>query len=597
MLADLVQKGDLPPIEQRLPEEPLVVTAGVLATTEDLADFQPGKYGDTLRVAHHGNFNPDVFTMMMEGWINSTGISTKDLRGNVFKDFEVSDDYTTFTFYLRKGLKWSDGEPVTIEDVKFVWEDLYLNEGYGGDPRPPGKFRSPSGEDGELTVLDDWTFQIKFVEPYGRFLTRISVEGWTSYDEILKPKHYLIKYHPDYAEEAELNKMLSAAELEADEWGTLFAQRDCTRWQVNRGEQCLNYPVLYPWYLTELAEGSVTVSRNPYYWKVDTEGKQLPYIDDIVSVRVDDVEMVQLKGIAGEVDFYGQVDSAKLPLYIESAEKGGYNIRTGTTTHNIHSTFRFYPCNEDPIVGPLLKSVEFRRALNLAIDLGEIIESVYLGFAEPTTLVPNEYDPDKANQMLDDLGLKERDSEGFRLAPDGTKLQIEIETPAPRSDMMPAAELIVAQLADVGIRMNLTRSNWTIFREREGANEIQTAIIYLDMPMWRAQNGTQYGPSGDWCRQWEQWYNTEGESGIEPPDYALRLLEIRSERNKYPAYSTGDTALIDEAYDILYDQVVHIPSCDNFTAPILTDNDLRNVNSTGMSIGAAWPAEQWWFDR
>jgi peptide/nickel transport system substrate-binding protein len=597
MLAELVGKGELPPLEQRLPDEPLVVDLGVLADPEHLEEFVPGKFGGSMRMVHHGNFNPDVFTMMMEGWINSTSISTKNLRGNVFKDFGVSDDYTTFTFTLRRGLKWSDGEPVTMEDIQFVWEDLYLNEGYGSDARPPGYFRSPNGDDGVLTIIDDWTFQMQFTEPYGGFLTKVSVEGWVSYDDILKPKHYLMQYHPDYAEEGALKTMLADAELAEDEWGTLLAQNDCTRWQVNRGEQCLNFPVLYPWYLTDLAEGSVTVSRNPYYWKVDTEGKQLPYIDDIVSVRVDDVEMVQLKSIAGEADFYGQVDSAKLPLYMESAEKGGYEVRTSTTTHNIHSTFKFYTCNEDPIVGPLLKNLDFRKAVNLAIDLDEIVESVYLGFATPLELVPNEYDPDKANQMLDDLGLDQRDGEGFRLAPDGSKLQIELETPAPRSDMMPVAELIVAQLAEVGIRMNLTRSNWTIFREREGANEIQTAIVYFDMPVWPGQYGRLYAPYGDWCLQYEQWFNTEGETGIEPPAPVYRLLEIRRDRVKYPPYSPEDAALLDEVYEILHEQLYFVPSCDDFTAPIVVNEDLRNVPSEGMSIAAAWTAEQWWFDR
>lgn len=125
MLTELVKAGKLPAIDQRLPEVPLVVDKGVIVSEKDLPDWQPGKFGGTLRVGHSvANWNPDVFVMMDEATLIGQGISMDGIRGNVVESYKVENDNKDLTFKIRKGLKWSDGQPVTTADVKFTFEDM-----------------------------------------------------------------------------------------------------------------------------------------------------------------------------------------------------------------------------------------------------------------------------------------------------------------------------------------------------------------------------------------------------------------------------------------------------------------------------------------
>ena len=107
-------------MEERLPEPPFVVGVGSLIVESDLPTWQSGLYGGELQMAHRGDFPPDVFIGSNEGYLAAPGIGVQGIIGNVFEDFAVNADATEFTFTLRKGLKWSDGAPVTREDVEFA---------------------------------------------------------------------------------------------------------------------------------------------------------------------------------------------------------------------------------------------------------------------------------------------------------------------------------------------------------------------------------------------------------------------------------------------------------------------------------------------
>ncbi len=143
MLAELVKAGKLPEIKERLPLDPFVVGPGIYMTEENLPDWEPGKFGGTLNAAHNGTFAPDIFVAADEPLLIAPKIGVQAIKGNIVKDFKVENDNKDFTFFMRKGLKWSDGEPVTSEDVRFVWEDIYLNEKFNPHfPRPlPQWFR------------------------------------------------------------------------------------------------------------------------------------------------------------------------------------------------------------------------------------------------------------------------------------------------------------------------------------------------------------------------------------------------------------------------------------------------------------------------
>ena len=194
MLDELVQAGKIPPVEERLPGQPFVVGPGVYLTRENLPDWTPGEYGGTLRsVQNEADWNADVFVAIDEPFLMAPKISDQGIICNVCQEYKVSDDNKIFTFTLRKGLKWSDGEPVTTEDVRFAWEEVQNNTVVYPDG-PDTVFRTGYSPDGNLARFDfpdDYTFTITFDAPYGGFLRALAIEGWVGYTILLEPAHYL----------------------------------------------------------------------------------------------------------------------------------------------------------------------------------------------------------------------------------------------------------------------------------------------------------------------------------------------------------------------------------------------------------------------
>ena len=204
MLTELVKAGKLPPVGQRVPDKPFVVDKGTLILEKDLPDWQPGKFGGTLNFAHAvANWNPDIFIGDNDNLLCASGIGVEGLKPCLLSDFKVSPDNKEFTFTLRKGLKWSDGQPVTTEDVRFTWEDIYGNEKL--TPSFPNKFRD-GGKAGanpaKLSVVDDLTWKLTFGEPYGGLLRELSIKGWQGYTDMVNPAHFLKQYHVKYASSA-----------------------------------------------------------------------------------------------------------------------------------------------------------------------------------------------------------------------------------------------------------------------------------------------------------------------------------------------------------------------------------------------------------
>ena len=468
-LAAAVAAGTLPPLEERLPKVPFVVGPGVLLSEENVPDWAPGQYGGTLNTAHSvADWAPDVFVMLNEPLLSAPDLSVQGIRGNVLESFEVSDDNTVFTFKMREGLKWSDGTPVTTEDVRFTWENIYGNDKLfpGG---VPARFRTgydPGGDPMTLEILDDYTFKLTATKPYGGFLRNITIEGWNGYTVLVNPSHVLKKWHPDFTPIEEMAEELAKNNL-TDEWWTLFtSQKRCENWHVT-ADRCIGFPTLNPWISVPSETTGVKVfDRNPYYWKVDTEGKQLPYIDRIVSVQVEDVEMVNQRVLAGDVDFLRESTAlVKVPLYKENEERGGF--RTVLTDMHVDSSILYlnqtFP---DETWRKLAQDIRFRQALSLAIDRDEIIESVYYGFAsKPLVSVGEEfsqYDVARANALLDEMGLTERGANGMRMV-DGQPFSILLEHGAHAPDLAPVAELVSEHLKDIGIDVQVKQIDPTLW--------------------------------------------------------------------------------------------------------------------------------------
>lgn len=601
VLAEQVAAGKLPPLEERLPDSPFIVGPGVLASKEALPDWQPGIYGGTMRFAHNGAFSPDPFVMITDNWVETGDeLHMADWKPNIAEKIDVSPDYTTYTFVIRRGLKWSDGEPVTTEDVRFAWEDVQLNEDItpGG---PPSIFRTPGASDPmQLSIVDDYTFTITFSKPYPSFPLYIAhAGGWPTYMNSLKPKHFLQQFHADYADPAALKAELTKAKLADDAWAELFRLKDAANWDIGTGTKTIGLPVLLPWMMVSNENGVITWERNPYYWKVDVEGRQLPYIDRLVSVSVGSVEMLNMRGIAGDLDFIREgPDLQKVPLYKEHEAQNNTKVWISAPTSN-NALYLNYNI-DDPILKPVFSDIRFREALYYAINQETIIEDLYLGFAEqPLMVAPLTYDPAKAEATLDEMGMT-KGADGMRTAPDGQPFQFVIEAAPLTADVIPSAELVVADLQAVGLNVSLKQVDNALLNQRGANNEVQAEFGWEHISQWVA-NPSYLPCNGGMCMLaplWAQWHNTDGKEGVEPPDGIKRLYEIAAKRNTVAPDSPEDQALYNELLQNFAENhwVIHMPYA---STPLITNAKLRNIaleGGTYRGVDANISGEQYYFE-
>ena len=602
MLAEAVAAGTLPPLEERLPKNPFVVAPGVLLSEENVPDWAPGQYGGTLNTAHSvADWAPDVFVMLNEPLLQAPDLSVQGIQGNVLESFEVSDDNTVFTFKMREGLKWSDGTPVTTEDVRFTWENIYGNEKLNPSG-VPARFRTgfdPAGDPMTLEILDDYNFKLTATAPYGGFLRNITIEGWNGYTVLINPSHVLKKWHPDFTPIEEMKAELEANNL-TDEWWQLFrSQKWCENWHVT-ADRCIGYPTLNPWISVKPETPGVKVfDRNPYYWKVDTKGKQLPYIDRIVSVQVEDVEMVNQRVLSGDVDFLRESTAlVKVPLYKENEEKGGF--RTVLTDMHVDSSTLFLNQTfNDETWRKVAQDLRFRQALSLAINRDEIIESVYYGFAsKPLVSVGeefSEYNVEKANALLDEMGMTERDANNMRMV-DGKPFSILLEHAAHAPDLEPVAELVSEQLKEVGIDLQVKRIDPQLWDQRNLANELQATMFWSHDQGWDSDysGSDSFNRTG---RLWHLWHQTNGAEGEEPPQWVKDMYALDAARWSSVSGSDEFNKLKEETFAWSRANLPMITIVEQVKYPMIAAKNLRNVATAGYAIASNFAGEQLWFEQ
>ena len=592
-LAARVAAGELPPVEERLPLEPRVLSAERNDIPPEDLDFEVGKYGGILRsVQPDPSWNPDIFVMNDESLLAAPGILADGIGGNVASSFEVSPDGQVFTLTLREGIKWSDGVPVTTEDVRFTYEDFLLNDQL--TKVFPRWMRSASKSDGEplrVDIVDDYTFRISFAERYDGFPAYLSIVQWKGYTEFVKPAHYLKQWHADYTPLADLEDEIAEEGLGKGEWGALFNNRDARNWDLTR-PKALGFPVLNPWMLVDQSPTTSVFDRNPYYFKVDSIGQQLPYINGLRSQVVADVEMSNLKVLAGEVDFLREDATLdNLDLYKENEDRAGYEVLL-LDMHGTPTDPRLNLTYDDPVWRQVVGDVRFRTALSHAINREEIIDAIYFGFATPSTYVPSAYDPELANRLLDEAGLDQRDAQGFRLGPDGKTFEIPFEIAMHATDQVPVTEMIAEYWKDVGLKTTMKTIEPGLQATRRNANELQADLLWHHGPelWWGALWDfvpSAYGP------RWHTWFQTAGAEGEEPPD---DVKEVIAAMDCSIALS-GDAreAAIDEVREMMMENVYIILNVEDVKYPLIVNKDLGNVPTGGFAIAANFAGEQLFF--
>lgn len=610
MLAKRVQEGALPPLDERLPKKPLVLTQDLNEIPSEDMVLEIGRYGGTLRLADpapEGAGAPENWCFGNEPPLFTPGIDTMGewekgkLVGNWLESWEANEDHTEFTFVIREGLRWSDGHPVTTEDVQFRFEDVMLNKDI--TPRVDNWFRvnhQTKGEPGKLEIVDTYTFKIVFPEPYPLFISYLA-SRWNNQSVLILPKHYLKQFHIKYTTPEEMAPWLEEEGFTAEEWHRLFASK-----QVGSGTQSANaidHPSLQPWvYKGQPAQGVFVFERNPYYFKVDADGNQLPYIDRIEVHWITDLAMQSMKIIAGEVDFaVNRTNVIDFPLFKENEDSGNYFVEL-LYQHVTPTDIFLNLTHPDPVWREVVRDLRFRQALNYAIDRENIIEAVQLGFGSlpNRSPVPFEYNPDKASQLLDEMGLDKRDSAGWRLGPDGKRFEIPFEIAIWTVGADKVTEMVMDYWQAVGVYTTMRVIDMSLASTRRQANDIKAQNFWMDWGVaWQMMPITYHCTLNvildDWGIMWKNWHFGL-ENAEEPPAEVKAFIDAVETVVKAVDAEERKKAH-EKAYQLLHDNIFYMPIAES-GYPMVFNKDLGNIPvDTEFGISAAYSGEQFYFKK
>jgi peptide/nickel transport system substrate-binding protein len=534
-LVELVRVGKLPAVQDRIGEDPLIV--------KPLHEI--GRYGGIWRRGFTGPADTSAGQRVNESdHLTYFDYTATKVVPNIAKSWDVSDDGKTFTFHLRRGMKWSDGHPFSADDFVFWFEDVYQNKDLIPTPSP---YFATNGRQGKLLKVDESTVRYEFADPYYALpivmagqgpIMGHTKEGRTGMGGYA-PAHYLKQFHPKYVSKDELDKKVK--EEKFDSWVSMFKFKN--DWARN-----IHLPVITPWKTTTpITTPTWTLARNPYSIWVDTAGNQLPYIDRIVLALGENLEVINLRAIAGEYDFQSRhIDLQKLPVLLENQQRGGYKVYLDPSDSEGMALFFNLSYDGDPEIAKWIGQADFRRALSLGIDRDQLNETFFLGLGVPGSIAPAEstvyspgpeyrtrwaiHDPQKASIMLDRLGLDKKDAEGYRLRTDGKgRLRVEIQTFVGFFQATQICEIIREQWRKIGIQADVKEVERSLAYRRRDGNEHQ---IHVDIT-WGTENmfGHHMGalfpvdgtsPIGP---LYGKWFASGGTQGREPPPRMLALME------------------------------------------------------------------------
>ena len=578
MLARKVQAGQLPPLNQRLPEVPLRMQMP-----------EPGRYGGQLRTLM--GRAKDIRLMSVYGYTRLVGYDNHyALRPDILESIEVDRD-RQFTLHLRKGHRWSDGEPFSSEDFRYWWRDIANNRELS--PFGPPAVLLVEGKPPLVEFPDDRTIRYRWNQPNPFFLPALAASRPLY---IYAPAHYLKQFHAGYADRDQLNARARAN-----------GQRDWVAMHVRKFRPYKNtnpdLPTLQPWkIITPEPAIRFEFARNPFFHRVDEHGRQLPYIDQVI-ITIADGKLIPAKTGAGESDLQARHLKFSDYTFLKASEVRTNNrVRLWKTTKGAH--LALYPnlnCRDAGWRG-LMRDVRFRRALSLAINRHEINQVIYYGLAIEgnNTVDPDsplyqarykqawtEYDPARANALLDDLGLTRRDSQGLRLLPDGRPMEIIVETGGEDTEQSDVLELIESTWREIGIKLYTKPLQREVFRNRIFAGQSQMSIWGgLENGLaTAAMSPRELAPTDQMQLQWPKWgqfFQTGGKVG-EAPDLpkAEKLLALNQ------AWGQADSdakrrAIWGQMLEIQAQQVYTLGIVSGVPQPVVVNAKLRNVPQHGV---------------
>ena len=577
-----VAAGDLPPVTERIPQRPATAVFDGTSTV-------PGRYGGTLNVL--GGSAKDTRTLVVWGYARLVGYDTSyNIIPDIAESFEVEEG-RRFTFHLRPGHRWSDGAPFTSENFRYYWEDV------ANDPEM-SRFGPPQEllVDGEKPVVefpDETTVRYTWSKPNPYFLPALAAAQPL---EIFRPSHYLKQFHARYAGLEVVEKM--AEEEEERNWVALHYSKDRSYRNDN-----LDYPTLQPWVLkTDPPSDRFLFDRNPYFHRIDAAGHQLPYIDR-VALSIASASLIPAKVAAGESHLQGAYLGFSNYTFLKQAEdRSNYQVRRWLAAKG--ARVALYPNLNvsNPVWRELLRNVEFRRALSISINREDINNAIFYGLAVPSnnTVLPEsplfreeyrdkwtEYDPERADQILDGLGLAERNGAGMRLLPNGEVMQIVVETAGEDTEQTDVLELIRDDWARIGIKLFVKPMQREVFYNRVKAGSTQVGIWSgLENALPKASfSPAELAPLNPEQFQWPAWglwAQTSGQSGEEPDTAEVkRLMALKAEWGR-TTDEAERTAIWDEMLSIWADQVFTIGIVTGVDQLVVVSDRLKNLPERGV---------------
>jgi len=587
MLKKLVEAGKLPPVDERMPPEDVEVIQPV----ERVGDYGGTWYAVTWW-AGMGNIKMAFYDPPIRWKPDYTGYEP-----GLAKAYEWQDDGKTVIWHFREGVKWSDGEPfIPKEDLGFWWNELATNDDYKVTQVPWWGFKS-NGDPMDVEFPDDYTMVMKWDKP--QWVTPyIIAQGFWEWDDMHTPKHYLEQYVGD--------------------WEMMEKVHGNENWHNNPG-----FPTLMAWYPIDYTPGERWVfERNPYYWKVDTEGNQLPYIDYVDVELVEDREVRLLNVAQGKYNasFRGTDQPTDIPFLTEQAEAGGYRLMTGWM-----NGAGGWPCwlidqdyVDDEEIKDLLRDKWFRKGLSVSIDREKLIDVAWdgIGIPQQATISPQawhfaspkgqevfkawqqadaEYDPKEAEQYFEKANFTDQDGDGWRDLPSGKPFEMILDQGDWGGQQVPvdSNQSVKEDWEAMGIKVTINdlmgQPDWGL-RQREGKYMLRNCHA-SEVDIWTYP---------DWIfplrdnRAWPlegKWRQTGGKEGWkpEPGSPAAKLQALYDKGLAEPD--------IDKRHEIVWEAIqIHIDegpftlgAAGDQPMPVVVANNFRNVPETGI-LGPWAPA-------
>ncbi len=601
--AQMVQEGEIDPVEKRLPRQPRVIDLEKLGR-------QTGKHGGNLRMLMARK--KDVRMMVYYGYSRLIGYDTNyELQPDILESYDVEDG-RIFTFRIREGHRWSDGSPFTTEDFRFTFEDVMLHNKLhrGGLPQS----MLVNGKGPKFTIVDRYTVKYEWDEPNPKFLAALAapLPLYITY-----PSRYMKQFHADHIGK-EAAKALSE-KLKYKHWRAMFIRLG----RQNRPENP-DLPTLEPW-LNTIAPPSeqFVFVRNPYFHRVDAQGNQLPYIDTI-EMNISAANLIPLKTGAGESDLQGRYISFEDYTFLKQNEQQqAYDVLLWKSAVGSKVAIRPNLNFKDDAWRSVLQDVRFRQALSLGINRHEINMVTFFGLGQEVADSPlrqsplfdekyasawASFDPVLANKLLDQAGLEKRDEDGIRLLPGGQRAELIIESAGESTVETDVLQLITDHWKELGLKVFTRATQRDIFRSRlKAGNTMMSVWSGLDNALPQpSMSPEELAPSNDSQTQWPQWglYGmTGGKSGTEPDLPPVKQLMALLGEWQQSRDDEARTRIWQQMLEIYTDSVFSIGTVNSTLQPIVVSKKIRNMPKEEVysfqpgSYFGVFMVDTFWFKR